>query len=200
MAKLHFKYGTMNSGKSIDLMRTAYNYEEQGYDVLIMKPKIDSKAGNKLQSRMNIEREVDVLIDINDSILKLIKDKITDNLSCIFIDEVQFLNKEQIDELFFITKDLDIPVICYGLRNNFKMEAFEGSNRLLLIAEELEELPTLCKCKEIARYVGRKVNNEFVFDGDVVIIDGSSTSIEYVPMCGKCYLEKVKKIKFNNEM
>ena len=200
MAKLHFKYGTMNSGKSIDLMRTAYNYEEQGYDVLVMKPSIDTKADNKLSSRVNMERKVDVLIKEDDSIIKILKSKITDNLSCIFIDEVQFLKKEQIDELFFITKDLNIPVICYGLRNNFKMEGFEGSNRLLLIAEELEELPTLCKCKEIARYVGRKINDEFVIDGEDIVIDGSDADVSYVPMCGKCYLEKVKKIKFTKKM
>ena len=200
MAKLHFKYGTMNSGKSIDLIRTAHNYEEQGYDVLVMKPKIDTKGNDKLKSRVNIERKVDILIKEDDSILELLKDKYTSNLSCIFVDEVQFLNEKQIDELFLITKKLNIPVICYGLRNNFKMEGFEGSNRLLLIAEELEELPTLCKCKDIARYVGRKVNNEFVLEGENVLIDGTNNSVEYVPMCGKCYLEKVKKIKFNKKM
>lgn len=196
MAKLHFKYGTMNSGKSIDLMRTAHNYEEVGYDVLVMKPKIDTKGNDKLQSRVNMERKVDILIDEDDSVLKLVRDKLSKNLSCIFIDEVQFLNTKQIDELFFITKSLNIPVICYGLRNNFKMEGFEGSNRLLLIAEELEELPTLCSCKEIARYVGRKVDGEFVLEGNTVEIDGKNKSIEYVPMCGKCYLQKVKKLNF----
>ena len=197
MAKLHFKYGTMNSGKSIDLMRTAYNYEETGYDVLVMKPKIDNKGKDKLVSRVNMERKVDILIDEDDSILKLIRNKITERLSCIFVDEVQFLKEKQIDELYFITKELDIPVICYGLRNNFKMEGFEGSNRLLVIAEELEELPTLCKCKEIARYVGRKIDNEFVLSGNIVEIDNGSPNMEYVPLCGKCYLEKVKKIEFN---
>ncbi len=196
MAKLHFKYGTMNSGKSIDLMRTAHNYEETGYDVLVMKPKIDTKGEDKLSSRVNMERKVDILIDENDSILKLVRDKITENLSCIFVDEAQFLSARQIDELFFITKDLDIPVICYGLRNNFKMEAFVGSERLLTIAEELEELPTLCKCKDIARYVGRLVDDEFVSEGSTVLIDGSNENVEYIPLCGKCYLEKVKKIKF----
>ena len=197
MAKLHFKYGTMNSGKSIDLMRTAHNFEEVGYDVLIMKPSIDTKGNNKLKSRINMERKVDVLIDKEDCIFKLIRDKITENLSCIFVDEAQFLSSNQIDELFFITKELDIPVICYGLRNNFKMEGFEGSNRLLLIAEELEELPTLCKCKEIARFVGRKVNGEYVLSGENVLIDGEQSNVEYVPMCGKCYLKKVKKININ---
>jgi thymidine kinase len=195
MAKLHFKYGTMNSGKSIDLIRTAHNYEEVGYKVLVMKPSIDTKGEDKLKSRINIERKVDILINENDSILNLVKNYIND-ISCIFIDEVQFLNVQQIDELFLITKKFNIPVICYGLRNNFKMEAFAGSKRLLEIAEELEELPTLCSCKEIARYVGRKVNNEFTFDGNEIEIDGENKNIEYVPLCGKCYLKKVKKIKF----
>lgn len=195
MAKLHFKYGTMNSGKSIDLIRTAHNYEECGYNVLVMKPIIDTKGADMLDSRVGLKRKVDILIN-DDSILKLLKNKITDNLACIFIDEAQFLNKKQIDELFFITKKLDIPVICYGLRTNFKMESFEGSRRLLEIADELEELKTLCKCMEIARFAGRKVNNEYTLDGVEVKIDGKDENIEYVPLCGKCYLEKVKKIKF----
>lgn len=195
MAKLHFKYGTMNSGKSIDLIRMAHNYEECGYNVLVMKPIIDTKGSDMLDSRVGLKRKVDILIN-DDSILKLLKSKITDNLACIFIDEAQFLNKKQIDELFFITKKLDIPVICYGLRTNFKMESFEGSRRLLEIADELEELKTLCKCMEIARFAGRKVNNEYTLDGLEVKIDGKDENIEYVPLCGKCYLEKVKKIKF----
>lgn len=197
MAKLHFKYGTMNSGKSTALMQTAHNYEECGYEVLVLKPKVDTKGGDNLVSRLNVERKVDLLIDKDDSILKKVKEKLTSKLSCILIDESQFLEPKQVDELFFITKELDIPVICYGLRNNFQMEAFPGSNRLLLIAEELEELPTLCECKEIARYVGRKVNNEFVLEGNLVEIDGASDNIEYVPLCGTCYLKKVKKLKIN---
>lgn len=196
MAKLHFKYGTMNSGKSIDLMRTAHNYEEVGYSVLVLKPLIDTKGEDKLDSRIGLQRKVDILIDKDESILKLIKENSNDSLACIFVDEAQFLNKNQIDELFFLTKEIDIPVICYGLRNNFMMNGFEGSIRLLEIAEELEELPTLCECKEIARYVGRKVNGEFVTSGNEVEIDGANDNIKYEPMCGKCYLKKVKKIKF----
>ena len=196
MAKLHFKYGTMNSGKSIDLMRTAHNYEEVGYSVLVLKPLIDTKGEDKLDSRIGLQRKVDILIDKDESILKLIKENSNDSLACIFVDEAQFLNKNQIDELFFLTKEIDIPVICYGLRNNFMMNGFEGSIRLLEIAEELEELPTLCECKEIARYVGRKVNGEFVISGNEIEIDGANKNIEYEPMCGRCYLKKVKKIKF----
>jgi len=196
MAKLHFKYGTMNSGKSIDLMRTAHNYEEVGYSVLVLKPLIDTKGEDKLDSRIGLQRKVDMLIDKDESILKLIKENSNDSLACIFVDEAQFLNKNQIDELFFLTKEIDIPVICYGLRNNFMMNGFEGSIRLLEIAEELEELPTLCECKEIARYVGRKVKGKFVTSGNEVEIDGKNKNISYEPMCGKCYLKKVKKIKF----
>ena len=194
MAKLHFKYGTMNSGKSIDLMRTAYNYEEMGYKVLVLKPMIDTKGENKLSSRIGMERVVDVLIPLDSLVLPLIKNKITDNLACIFVDEAQFLSKNQIDELFIITKKFDIPVICYGLRNNFKMEGFSGSIRLLEIADELEEIKTLCPCGEIARYAGRKTNGKFTIEGNEVVIDGSKDNIEYVPLCGKCYLKKVKKI------
>ena len=194
MAKLHFKYGTMNSGKSIDLMRTAYNYEEMGYKVLVLKPMIDTKGENKLRSRIGMERVVDVLIPLDSLVLPLIKNKITDNLACIFIDEAQFLSRNQIDELFIITKKFDIPVICYGLRNNFKMEGFSGSIRLLEIADELEEIKTLCPCGEIARYAGRKTNGKFTIEGNEVVIDGSKDNIEYVPLCGKCYLKKVKKI------
>lgn len=194
MAKLHFKYGTMNSGKSIDLMRTAYNYEEMGYKVLVLKPMIDTKGENKLSSRIGMERVVDVSIPLDSLVLPLIKNKITDNLACIFIDEAQFLSKNQIDELFIITKKFDIPVICYGLRNNFKMEGFSGSIRLLEIADELEEIKTLCPCGEIARYAGRKINGKFTIEGNEVVIDGSKDNIEYVPLCGKCYLKKVKKI------
>lgn len=194
MAKLHFKYGTMNSGKSIDLMRTAYNYEEMGYDVLVLKPLIDTKGLDKLDSRIGMKRKVDILIPENSLILPLIINKISKKLACIFVDEAQFLSKEQIDNLFIITKKMNIPVICYGLRNNFKMEGFEGSVRLLEIAEELEEIKTLCHCGEIARYVGRKVDGKFQLDGCEVVIDGENINTEYIPLCGKCYLEKVKEL------
>lgn len=199
MAKLHFKYGTMNSGKSIDLMRTAYNYEEVGYNVLIIKPKIDTKGNNKIDSRIGLQRNADILIKEDDSILELINNKKTDKLACIFVDEAQFLSEKQIDELFLITKIINIPVICYGLRNNFKMKAFSGSKRLLEIAEELEELPTLCSCREIARFVGRKVNDIFVLGGRKIKINGTNQNIEYVPLCGKRYLKKVKKINLKNK-
>ncbi len=192
MAKLIFKYSTMNSGKTMDLLRTVHNYEENNCKVIVMKPTVDTKADDSIETRIGLKRKVDILISENDSIIELLKGKLND-VRCIFIDESQFLNAPQIDELFIITKAVDIPVICYGLRSNFKLESFEGSRRLLEIADSLEEFKTLCSCGEIARYVGRKVNDEFVVEGDVIVIDGAS-NVEYVPLCGKHYLEAVTKI------
>ncbi|MBR2833329.1 MAG: thymidine kinase [Bacilli bacterium] len=194
MAKLHFKYASMNSGKSIDLLRTVYNYEENGFKVLVLKPKVDTKGKNNIKTRIGLEREVDFLIDENDNIIDLLSHQLKD-IASIFVDEVQFLSKDQIDELFIISKAIDIPIICYGLRNNFKMEAFEGSKRLLEIADVLEEFPTLCACGNIARYVGRKHNGNYEEEGEEVIIDGTE-QYEYVPLCGNCYLTKVKKLDF----
>ena len=195
MAKLIFKYSTMNSGKTIDLIRTVHNYEENNCKVLVLKPKLDTKAGSKVQTRIGLEREVDILIKETDSIIELLKGKLQ-NIKCIFIDEAQFLNCMQIDELFIITKAMDIPVMCYGLRTDFKLDSFSGSKRLLELSEDLEEFKTLCFCGEVARYAGRKVNGKYVVEGEKIVIDGKE-NIEYVPLCGKHYLENVTKIDLN---
>lgn len=194
MAKMHFKYASMNSGKSIDLMRTAYNYEENGYKVLVLKPAIDTKAGNKISSRIGLERKVDFLIFPDDSVIKKIG-KFVSSVEVILVDEAQFLKPFQVDELWTISKVMNIPVLCYGLRTNFMLESFEGSKRLFELADVLEELTTLCACGNIARYVGRKRNGVFETLGEEVVIDGTN-NIEYVPLCGKCYLKKVKKLDF----
>lgn len=198
MAKLHFKYASMNSGKSIDLIRTVYNYEENGFKVFVMKPGVDTKGEDYVQTRIGLERKVDFLIGENDDVLEILRDKL-EGVSVIFIDEVQFLSSEQIDDLFIISKVYDVPIICYGLRTNFKMEAFAGSKRLLEIADILEELQTLCSCGNIARYVGRKYNGQFQNDGDEIVIDGAD-NYQYEPLCGECYLKKVKKIEFKKSI
>lgn len=190
MAKLHFKYATMNSGKSIDLMRTIYNYEEKGFKALLLKPEVDTKAGEFIESRIGLRRKVDILIGPNDSIF----DKLKGNLSgvkTIFIDEAQFLTANQIDQLYIVCKSMDLPAICYGLRTDFTLHAFEGSHRLLELSDVLEELPTLCKCGNIARHVGRKLNGQYEQSGETIVIDGSD-NYEYVPLCGVCYLTDVK--------
>lgn len=196
MAKLNFKYGTMGSGKSIDLMRTAYNYEEKGYDVLVMKPLIDTKGSNKLDSRIGMKRTVDILISDDTDIISEVRNRLTTNLRCIFVDEAQLLSSKKIDELYLVSKIFDIPIICYGLRTNFKMKGFSGSTRLLEIADSLEEIKSICECGEIARFAGRKVNGKYTLEGEDILIDGTNSSVEYVPLCGDCYLKKVKKIDY----
>ena len=191
MAKMHFKYASMNSGKSTDLIRTAYNYEENGYKVLIIKSIIDTKTKDTVSSRLGVEKKIDVLLLYSDNLLEVLKGKLK-GISCILVDEAQFLSIKQVEDLFLISKACNIPVICYGLRTNFKMESFAGSKRLLEIADVLEELTTLCECGDIARYVGRKVGENFVLEGEEIVIDGTA-NICYVPLCGKCYLTKVKK-------
>ena len=194
MSKLYFRYGAMNSGKSTHLMQVAYNYEERGMNVVIIKPKVDSKGGEKLLSRLGVARKVDLLISEDDNIFDIIKNynKEVKKIDCILVDEVQFLKSHQIDELFEVAVCLDIPVICYGLRTDFKMQGFEGSTRLLLLAHSIEELKTICKCGRKAVLNGRKINGKFVFEGEQVAIDNVD-NVEYESLCGHCYF------KFKNE-
>ena len=190
MSKLYFRYGAMNSGKSTHLMQVAHNYEERGMRVILIKPSTDTKGGDKLVSRLGVERRVDLLISDDQNIYEEVK-KWEDNkykIDCILVDEVQFLKSHQIDELFEVAVCLDIPVICYGLRTDFKMQGFEGSTRLLLLAHSIEELKTICKCGRKAVLNGRKINGKFVFEGEQVAIDNVD-NVEYESLCGHCYFK-----------
>lgn len=188
MSKLYFRYGAMNSGKSTHLMQVAYNYQERGMKVLLLKPSTDKKGGDKLVSRLGVERKVDMTINEEHNVYEMIRDYIGGHgdVHCILVDEVQFMKRDQIDQLFEIAVKLDVPVICYGLRTDFMMEGFEGSNRLLLIAHSIEEMKTICKCGSKAVLNARKVNGEFVFSGEQVAID-LIDNVEYESLCGKCY-------------
>ena len=190
MSKLYFRYGAMNSGKSTHLMQVAYNYEERGMKVILIKPFTDTKGGEKLVSRLGVERKVDFVIYEEDDILEKVKKykEINGNIDCILVDEVQFLKSKQIDNLFEIAVGLDIPVICYGLRTDFRMQGFEGSIRLLLLAHSIEEMKTICKCGRKAVLNGRKVNNRFVLEGEQVAIDNVN-NVEYESLCGHCYFK-----------
>lgn len=190
MAKMYFRYGAMNCGKTTALLQVAHNYEEQGMKVVVIKSLVDKKGDNNIVSRLGIEREVDLLIPLNERISTNID---LENVNCILVDEVQFMNKEQIKELWIISKMKDIPVICYGLKTNFKGELFEGSKAVLEVADELEELSTICKCGNKARFNSRLENGEYVSEGSEVAIDGIDAT--YEPLCGICYINKVLKIK-----
>ena len=190
MSKLYFRYGAMNSGKSTHLMQVAHNYEERGMRVILIKPSTDKKGGDKLVSILGVERKVDILCEKKMDIYEEIKkwQEVKFKIDCILVDEVQFMTKEQVDQLFKIAVVLDIPVICYGLRTDFMMEGFEGSTRLLLLAHSIEEMKTICKCGRKAILNGRKINDEFVFEGEQVAIDNID-NVQYESLCGHCYFK-----------
>ena len=197
MSKLYFRYGTMNCGKSSLLMQVAYNYNEKGRRVVIIKPSIDTKADDKLSSRIGLERKVDILIKPDESFNEYYDDWKKD-VSCILVDESQFLTGKQVEELWYATKKLNIPVICYGLRTDFTSTLFTGSTRLFELADETEELITICKCGKRAKFNARFVDEKFTLDGDSVLIDGSKNNVVYEPLCGRCYLEAREKLNFKN--
>ena len=191
MAKLYFRYGAMNSGKTALLLQAAHNYEERGMEVLIVKPTIDSKGDDHLVSRIGLTRKVDKLLAPKDDIYKYVK-KLKRKIKCILVDEAQFLEKEQVDELMHIVVKLNIPVICYGLRSDFKTNGFPGSTRLLELAHTIEEMKTICSCGRKAMFNARKVNEKYVFDGEQVAIDGED-KVTYESLWPNCYYEELDK-------
>lgn len=188
MAKLYFRYGAMNSGKTTALIQVAHNYQERGMETLLVKPSIDTKGQTHISSRLDISRMVDIIAKQEDNLFTILKKELKrfDNLKCILVDEAQFLTKDQVTQLFQFAVICDIPVICYGLRTDFLMNGFEGSKQLLLLAHSLEELKTICKCGRKAVANARKINGSFVFTGSQVAIDGED-SVEYEPLCAQCY-------------
>lgn len=194
MAKLYFRYGAMNSGKSTALMQVAHNYEERGMRVLVLKPRIDSKGGDQLLSRLGISRKVDHLISASDDVFALLQREMSTTTppACILCDESQFFTAVQAEQLFCATCLLNVPVICYGLRTDFSMRGFPGSTRLLELAHTVEEMKTICFCGRKALCNGRKINGEFVFEGDQVAIDQVG-DVEYVSLCPQCYFREREK-------
>lgn len=191
MAKLYFRYGAMGCGKTAQLLQVAFNYKERGMTVAVMKPKLDTKAGDKLSTRIGIEREIDYLIDEKEDLYNVIYNNFKDR-DCILVDEAQFLSRNQVDDLMMVTVKLEIPVICYGLRTNFLTNGFTGSTRLLEIAHTIEELKTICKCGKKAMFNARYKNGKIVKEGDNIVID-NNPAIKYVAMCPKCYSEEIEK-------
>lgn len=187
MAKLYFRYGAMNCGKTTNLIQVAFNYEERGMKVLLMKPKIDTKDGEYILSRLGIRRKVDILLEKKDNPFQIISD-LSRKPDCILIDEAQFLTKEQIDDLLKIAVNLNVPVICYGLRTDFLMNGFEGAERLLLLSHSIEELKTICRCGRKATFNLRKMNGKPVFEGEQIQIDDSA-SVSYESVCGRCFFD-----------
>ena len=185
MAKLYFRHGAMNSGKSTALLQVAHNYEERGSKVLIAKPAIDAKAAENVSSRLGVERKVDLLVSPTDNLREEFL-KIGEGVACLLIDEAQFLTKEQVEQALAIAVLDDVPVLAYGIRTDFRTAGFPGSTRLLEIAHSLEELKTICRCGRKAMFNARKGPDGFIFDGAQVAID--SIDATYESLCANCYM------------
>lgn len=185
MAKLYFRYGAMNCGKSTAIIQVAYNYEEKGKRILLMKPSIDTKGEDTINNRSGLSRKVDYLIAPNDKVIDYVLPEAQNGIDAILIDEAQFLTPTQVDELYQITKIADIPILCYGLRCDFKMQGFQGSPRLLQIADDIEEIKNICGCGKKATQNVRFRNGIPTFNGPQVAIDGVKDT--YEAFCACCY-------------
>lgn len=193
MAKLYFRYGAMNSGKTTALLQVAHNYQERGMRVLILKPAVDTKGADSIVSRLGVTRRVDRLVTPDVDVTALVRADIAANgaLACVLCDESQFFTPEQAEQLFLVTADLNVPVICYGLRADFMMKGFPGSTRLLELAHTIEEMKTICECGRKATCNGRKIGGNYVFEGAQVAIDQVG-DVEYQSLCPQCWLREYR--------
>jgi thymidine kinase len=185
----------MNSGKSTALLQAAYNYEEREQQVLLAKPTVDTKGESFIVSRLGVERPVDFTVAPAEDIYEKFAGERArvlrstgKDVSCLLVDEAQFLTETQVDDLLRIAILDHVPVLAYGIRTDFQTVAFPGSRRLLEIAHSLEELKTICRCGRKAVFNARKVGDRYIFDGDQVAIDG--VDVTYESLCGNCYLEE----------
>lgn len=196
MAKLYFRYGAMGCGKTMQLLQVAFNYEERGHQVCVIKPATDTKNGTKLLTRIGPERETDFCFDRKTNLYDKIK-KDYKNVHCILVDEAQFLTPVQADQLMRVTTDLNIPVMCYGLRLNFRLTdgGFEGSTRLLQIAHDIEEIKTICECGHKATLNCRFLDDQLVTDGPDILIDDGTIDVKYRALCPACYEKYLKGVK-----
>jgi len=192
MANLNFYYGTMEAGKTTKLIQDNYNYRRHDFKTLVIKPLIDTKGGDYIITRIGEKVKVDIKLGSEESLFdKKYWQEIIES-DFILVDEAQFLNEFQVIELWMIAHAYDKVVNAYGLNSTFKGELFEGSSYLFARADMKYELMVSCLCGKAATLNARRVNNEFVSEGNEVVIDGEFDSVEYIPLCGDCYLKYVE--------
>ena len=170
----------MNAGKSVALLQVGHNYESLGKQMLIVKPAVDSKGGDRVISRLGVERPVDFLWADGETLPVTKAD-----VDVILVDEAQFLSERQANELLDVAVRIGVTVIAYGLRTDFRGDSFPGAARLLSVAHEIEEIRTLCRCGSKATMNLRRIAGAAVFDGDQVAIDDGS--VEYESVCAACH-------------
>jgi thymidine kinase len=185
----------MNSGKSTALLQAAHNYEERDQAVLLAKPAVDTKGNSTIVSRLGVSREIDFLVTPKQNLRILFAEHRAKSIAgghdiaCLLIDESQFLTADQVDQALQIAVLDGVPVLAYGIRTDFLTHGFPGSIRLLEIAHSLEELKTICRCGRKAMFNGRKVEGNFIFDGEQVAIDG--VDVTYESLCPVCYFDEL---------
>lgn len=188
MSKLYFYYSAMNAGKSTVLLQASYNYQERGMRTLLFAPVVDQRAGiGRIASRIGLEADANPFSNTDDLYKNIVAEHVDQQLSCVLIDEAQFLTREQVEQLCQVADELDIPVLCYGLRTDFQAQLFEGSAALLALADDLIELKTICHC-------GRKAtmnlrvgpDGKGLKEGEQIEIGGNE---RYVAMCRAHYYE-----------
>ncbi len=187
MAKLYFKYGTMGSSKTAQALITKFNYEERGMKTVLIKPSVDTRDGKNIcKSRIGLSAEA-LTVNKSVNLFKLIKDMKVD---VVIVDECQFLTEDQVDQLADVVMEMDIPVLCFGLRADFQTHLFPGSKRLFEIADSITEIKYICECGNKAVVNARlDENGRVVTEGSQVLIGGND---RYVAMCRKCWLKKIK--------
>ena len=188
MAKLYFRHGTVGSAKTLNLLAVAHNYRKQGKKILLMKPDLDTRFGKaQIKSRAGLEMQADILI-VDEKSLQGV-DYI--GVSCILVDEAQFLSGKVIEELRRIALVFDIPILCYGLRTDFKSRLFEGSARLMELADSIEEVKATC------HYCNRKSIMNLKHVNGIATSEGPSVELgaeeKYFPTCYKCYVRELEK-------
>lgn len=190
MAKLYFRYGTVGSAKTLNLLAVAHNYRQQGKRVVLLKPEMDTRFDKeRIKSRAGLEMDADILVAPETKLLEMSWEEI----SCVLVDEVQFLSAAHIEELRKITLLKNIPVICYGLRSDFRTRLFEGSRRLMELADSIEEVKATC------HYCNRKSIVNLKHVNGIAELDGPSVQLgaeeKYYPVCYKCYVDQIESAK-----
>ena len=190
MAKLYFHYSTMNAGKSTSLLQASHNYRERGMNTFLITAQFDNRAGEgRIASRIGIGEPADTFAPDEDLFAKIKARLALEEVACVFIDEAQFLSRDQVWQLARAVDDLGIPVMCYGLRLDFRGELFAGSAALLALADEMREVRTICHCGKKATMVVRKgPDGRALTDGAQVQIGGNET---YVSLCRRHWREAV---------
>ena len=185
MAQLYYRYSTMNAGKTIDLIKVAYNYEERGKKVMVFTSGLDNRFGEgKVVSRAGLSRDA-IAVNEETNILQLfLEEDARGKVDCVLVDECQFLKKHHVQELVEIVDSCDVPVLAYGLKNDFRNELFEGSQYMLIYADKIEEIKTICWCGRKATMVGKIENGKLVKTGQQIEIGGNE---KYVSLCRKHY-------------